>query len=128
MWRIPCIVCLGIGVLVTFLGPLSRKAPSRYCEQSNADVLRQGTQNESFDAEIAWRVPVSAEAPNISVVDQAQPQGTAPPKKGDLITNSLEMKLVYVPAGEYLMGSPANEGGAEMTSGSTTRRLAMAST
>lgn len=32
-----------------------------------------------------------------------------PSKVGDTITNSIGMKLTYIPAGEFLMGSPRNE-------------------
>lgn len=39
-----------------------------------------------------------------------KPQRTAPqPKRGDTIRNSLGMKLIYIPPGEFLMGSPASE-------------------
>ena len=27
------------------------------------------------------------------------------PKQGDIITNCIDMKLVYIPAGEFMMGS-----------------------
>jgi len=37
-------------------------------------------------------------------------RGTKPgPRPGDLLTNSLGMKLAYVPAGEFSMGSPPDE-------------------
>jgi formylglycine-generating enzyme required for sulfatase activity len=38
-------------------------------------------------------------------VAQAQPD----PKLGDTVTNSVGMKLVYIPPGEFIMGSPENE-------------------
>ena len=40
---------------------------------------------------------------------QKKISGYYEPNPGDVITNSIEMKLVYIPAGEFIMGSPSNE-------------------
>ncbi len=41
--------------------------------------------------------------------------GAAPaePKQGDIVTNSIGMKLAFIPAGEFDMGSPADQKGHE---------------
>ena len=39
------------------------------------------------------------------------------PSRGDVITNSIGMKLTFIPAGEFIMGSPSNEAGREKDEG-----------
>jgi formylglycine-generating enzyme required for sulfatase activity/serine/threonine protein kinase len=37
--------------------------------------------------------------------------GLRQPRQGNIVTNSIGMKLVWIPAGEFMMGSPSNEQG-----------------
>jgi formylglycine-generating enzyme required for sulfatase activity len=48
------------------------------------------------DGKILWEMPPAIGAP--------------PPARGGEITNSIGMKLVLIPAGEFMMGSPVGEG------------------
>lgn len=63
--------------------------------------------------DLQWMLPESSSA-NV-VASQSAPQGDPPSQspptspEGDLITNSIGMKLKLIPAGEFLMGSPADE-------------------
>ncbi len=41
--------------------------------------------------------------------EQTTPQVAQDKHRGDLITNTINMKLAYIPAGEFVMGSPSNE-------------------
>jgi formylglycine-generating enzyme required for sulfatase activity len=43
------------------------------------------------------------------LVKQQEERRTRQPKRGDVRTNSIGMKLVYIPAGSFMMGSPSNE-------------------
>ncbi len=46
--------------------------------------------------------------PNASILQRAEAQRLGKPAR---ITNSIDMKLVLIPAGEFIMGSPENESG-----------------
>ena len=56
-------------------------------------------------------VPASGPAPAPAVAPKAAAILPAAPKPGDMFTNSVGMKFVYVPPGEFRMGSPTNEPG-----------------
>ena len=43
------------------------------------------------------------------------PEAALLPKPGTAVTNSIGMKLVYIPAGSFMMGSPSNEEGRRFT-------------
>jgi formylglycine-generating enzyme required for sulfatase activity len=56
---------------------------------------------------------VQREEPEYSPHDKAEPsrQPHSEAKPGDIITNSIGMKLVYMPPDKFMMGSPPNEKG-----------------
>ena len=76
-------------------------------------------------AERPAAVPVTASADNIkpsadrvakivtAPVSAETSDGRTPRKVGETITNSIGMRLAYIPAGEFMMGIPAREGGKE---------------
>ncbi len=56
-------------------------------------------------------VVVRVTAERKAVAKKETPDKTKAPKKGDVITNSIGMKLIYVPPGKFSMGSPKDEPG-----------------
>lgn len=57
------------------------------------------------------RAKPKVESPKKTVVEQEpiESKTSSQPKAGDVITNLIGMKLVYIPAGNFLMGSPSSE-------------------
>ena len=47
----------------------------------------------------------------VALLPACSKQSPTPPKAGDVMTNSLGVKLAYVPPGEFVMGSPVDEPG-----------------
>ena len=88
----------GAGELVDLLGgvvsprPKERKAVRR--PQGFALVP------EPRDTSVQRKLPLAVDRPT-----------PAKPSPGDIITNSIGMKLVYIPSGEFMMGSPEDEEG-----------------
>lgn len=51
-----------------------------------------------------------ADQPEIPMSDLSE-SAIAPPRPGQVVTNSIGMKMAWIPPGEFLMGSPAEEQG-----------------
>jgi formylglycine-generating enzyme required for sulfatase activity len=60
---------------------------------------------------------VSGPPPETTKSVKATPTKPAEPKAGDTIANSIGMKLAYIPAGEFTMGSPDTEANREAREG-----------
>ena len=74
---------------------------------------RQPSEPASRTAGIGFRIALSAKSANSPPRADAPLPGPAKaaPKAGTEIENSIGMKLVYIPAGKFMMGSPTTEPG-----------------
>jgi formylglycine-generating enzyme required for sulfatase activity len=73
--------------------------------------LDRGLERTAVDAEEPGSTPVLEEAAQERLLKQQEEQSRRQPKQGDVVTNSIGMKLVYIPAGSFMMGSPLSEKG-----------------
>jgi len=88
---------------------LPRCAPGRWAEVRR-DKARRGTRRTSTRAAAWTSHPASAV---LLVLVWTALHAADAPRPGDVLTNSIGMKLACVPAGEFAMGSPAGEKGRE---------------
>jgi len=93
LWIALIIAVIGIiSVIALFNQPSNRSS-----RKSTSPRVPQRSQPE------VYRQPQSPPAPTVTTRTGSKSNA------GDVITNSIGMKLIYIPAGEFMMGSPSNE-------------------
>jgi len=80
------------------------ESKERVRKRSNSEPITQTQAKHSDSKSITQTQAKHKEVPAIAV--KPLPSSLSP---GDVITNSIGMKLVYIPAGEFMMGSPSLE-------------------
>jgi len=91
----------------TMTTPLYRNVESMVKEKEGGKTQRVNPiTNGIVDLQIALRNPVAS---NPKLKPDAPMKPVTPTTGGDLLTNSIGMKLKLIPAGEFMMGSPPGE-------------------
>jgi formylglycine-generating enzyme required for sulfatase activity len=96
LWMVAGLVIIGIIAVITLVNQQNNR------KDIGTNHTSRSTTSQTKQAEVSQPLqqkPPSAVAPVIN----------SHPPAGDVVTNSIGMKLVYIPPGEYMMGSPSSE-------------------